>query len=259
MSKKEVFAKKKFGQNFLHDKNIINKIVSLIDIHNKNVVEIGPGRGALTKEIVKKVKNLTAFEIDPDMVKILNEEIKDDNFKLHLEDFLKADLSNIQDALVIANIPYYITSDILFKIFEHRDKFSHAILMVQKEVAERIVAKYRTADYSKLTVSCQFLADTKIEFIVPSKCFIPAPKVDSAIISLKFKDNISNDEWDQYKDFFKLCFSNRRKKLSFALRNKYTNEQINKAYTKMNLTDNIRIQELEVEKIIHLYKKLEEN
>nr|WP_322959236.1 16S rRNA (adenine(1518)-N(6)/adenine(1519)-N(6))-dimethyltransferase RsmA [Mycoplasmopsis canis]WQQ12630.1 16S rRNA (adenine(1518)-N(6)/adenine(1519)-N(6))-dimethyltransferase RsmA [Mycoplasmopsis canis] len=254
--KKEVFAKKKFGQNFLHDKNIIQKIVSLVDVSGLNVVEIGPGRGAITKELVKKVNKLTAYEIDQDMIKILQNEIISDNFELIYKDFLKADISNLEKSIVIANIPYYITSDILFKIFENRDKFTQAILMVQKEVAERLVANYKTHDYSKLTVSAQFLSDVKIEFIVPSGCFVPAPKVDSAIISLKFKEGISNQRWFELMDFFKLCFSNRRKKLSFALKSKYSIEQINNSFVKLGLNDNSRIQELRIEEIVRLYDYL---
>ncbi|WP_322959335.1 16S rRNA (adenine(1518)-N(6)/adenine(1519)-N(6))-dimethyltransferase RsmA [Mycoplasmopsis cynos] len=255
---REIFAKKKYGQNFLHDNNIIKKIVSLVEINDLNIIEIGPGRGALTKELLKKVKFLTAYEIDVDMVEILKKEISSEKFELINKDFLKVDLSEIKPSIIIANIPYYITSDILFKIFEYREKIKTAILMVQKEVAERIVALNNTSEYSKLSVSSQYLADVKVEFLVPSKCFVPKPKVDSAIISFKFKDNISNQEWKIYKDFFKLCFSNRRKKLSFALKMKYKMDVILKAYDRLKLDQNTRIQELNVSSIIDLYKTLEE-
>ncbi|MBN4083585.1 16S rRNA (adenine(1518)-N(6)/adenine(1519)-N(6))-dimethyltransferase RsmA [Mycoplasma sp. CSL10137] len=254
--KKEVYAKKKFGQNFLKDNNIINKILKVTEIKNNNIVEIGPGRGALTKELVKESKHVIAFEIDQDMVNVIQNEIKSHNLTLVHEDFLKSDLSSIEKSKVIANIPYYITTDILFKIFEHRDIFSEAILMVQKEVAERIVAKENSKEYSKLSLSSQFLANTKIEFIVPKNAFSPAPKVDSAIISLKFYDNIDNSTWNLYKDFFKLCFNNRRKKLITSLKTVYSSEKIINAYNKLGYDENLRIQQLPLEKIVELYKLL---
>ncbi|MCU4706411.1 16S rRNA (adenine(1518)-N(6)/adenine(1519)-N(6))-dimethyltransferase RsmA [Mycoplasma sp. CSL7503-lung] len=254
--KKEVYAKKKFGQNFLKDNNIINKILKVTEIKNNNIVEIGPGRGALTKELVKEVNHVVAFEIDQDMVNVIQNEIKNDNLTLIHEDFLKSDLSSIKKSKVIANIPYYITTDILFKIFEHRDIFSEAILMVQKEVAERIVAKENSKEYSKLSLSSQFLANTKIEFIVPKNAFLPAPKVDSAIISLKFYDNIDNSTWNLYKDFFKLCFNNRRKKLITSLKTVYPSEKIINSYNKLGYDENLRIQQLPLEKVVELYKLL---
>ncbi|WP_426461301.1 16S rRNA (adenine(1518)-N(6)/adenine(1519)-N(6))-dimethyltransferase RsmA [Mycoplasma hafezii] len=256
-NKKEVFAKKQYGQNFLHDKNIINKILNVFPYQNQNVLEIGPGRGALTKELVKDAKQLTCFEIDQDMVNILEKEIVADNFKLVHQDFLEADLSDIQpNTYVIANIPYYITTEILFKLFENRDKFSGVLLMVQKEVAERITASKNSKDYSKLSISSQYLADCKIEFIVPAGCFVPAPKIDSAIISLRFKEQEETKEWEQIKDFFKLCFLARRKKLSYALKTVYKPEVIQAAYQKLNKDDNLRIQQLDLQEIIELYHLL---
>ncbi|QKT05671.1 16S rRNA (adenine(1518)-N(6)/adenine(1519)-N(6))-dimethyltransferase RsmA [Mycoplasma sp. OR1901] len=254
--KKEVYAKKKFGQNFLKDNNIINKILKVTEIKDNNIVEIGPGRGALTKELVKEAKKVTAFEIDQDMVNVIQGEIKESNLTLIHEDFLKSDLSSIEKSKVIANIPYYITTDIMFRIFEHRDIFNEAILMVQKEVAERIVSKENSKEYSKLSLSAQFLADTKIEFIVPKNAFSPAPKVDSAIISLKFYDDIDNQTWNIYKDFFKLCFNNRRKKLITSLKTVYTNDKILKSFSELGYDENIRIQQIPLENVVELYKLL---
>ncbi|WP_036452496.1 16S rRNA (adenine(1518)-N(6)/adenine(1519)-N(6))-dimethyltransferase RsmA [Mycoplasma buteonis] len=256
-NKKEVFAKKQFGQNFLNDKNIINKILQVFPYQNNNVLEIGPGRGALTKELIKDAKEVICYEIDADMVEILNKEIQADNFKLIHQDFLKANLSDIpENTFVIANIPYYITSDILFKLFQNRQKFAGLLLMVQKEVAQRIVAKKNSKDYSKLSVSSQYLANCKIEFIVPAKCFVPAPKVDSAIISLTFKNSEQTSDWEALQDFFKLCFLARRKKLSYSLKTKYSVKQISFAYQKLNKNDNLRIQELDLEEIVILYELL---
>ncbi|MHA3845988.1 16S rRNA (adenine(1518)-N(6)/adenine(1519)-N(6))-dimethyltransferase RsmA [Mycoplasma sp. VS276A1] len=250
------FAKKEFGQNFLQDNNIINKIVNVFHITDQDVLEIGPGRGALTKALLPSAKSVTSYEIDQDMVDVLTSEIKDAKFHLIHQDFLEADLSSINDVYLIANIPYYITTDILFKVFEHKEKFKGVLLMVQKEVAQRICAKINTSDYSKLSVSAQFLAECKIEFIVPRGCFVPAPKVDSAIISLVFRPEVTSQDWNEIKDFFKLCFANRRKKLSYALSSKYPKDKILKAYESMGYNDNIRIQQLQIEEIVRLFKLL---
>ncbi|WP_036458956.1 16S rRNA (adenine(1518)-N(6)/adenine(1519)-N(6))-dimethyltransferase RsmA [Mycoplasma leonicaptivi] len=256
---KKVYAKKKFGQNFLIDKNIIKKIINLLNDTNLDIIEIGPGRGALTNELVKLNNKITAFEIDKDMVEILSNNIQSSNFNLIFGDFLEQNLSEINDSIVIANIPYYITTDILFKIFDNRNKIKKAILMVQKEVAQRINAKHNTNEYSKLSVSAQFLSKTAIEFFVPSKCFSPAPKVDSAILSLEFKDDISDSDWQKYKNFFKLCFANRRKKLIFSLKQVYDLKKIENVFQKLKYNENLRIQQLKTEEIIELFNELEAN
>lgn len=254
--KKEIYAKKQFGQNFLQDKNIIKKIVKVFDLNNENIIEIGPGRGALTRELLEVAKSVIAFEIDKDMIDVLNKEFNQkDNFILVNEDFLKIDISNYKDYYIVANIPYYITTDILFKIFEQFRNFKGVVLMVQKEVAERIVAKERTKNYSKLSVTSQFLAETKLEFVVPASCFSPAPKVDSAIISFKFKD-LKEENIKDKLEFFKLCFQNRRKKLSYSLKTIFNSSLINESFQKMGKNDNLRIQELTVEQIIQLYDLL---
>ncbi|MGZ9755796.1 16S rRNA (adenine(1518)-N(6)/adenine(1519)-N(6))-dimethyltransferase RsmA [Mycoplasma sp. 246B] len=253
--KNVVYAKKRFGQNFLIDKNIINKIINLVGTYDY-IVEIGPGRGALTLQLIKIAKSVYVYEIDPDMVNVLKENINTESLFIYQQDFLKVDLSNLPKSIIVANIPYYITTDILFKIFEHRDKFSKVILMVQKEVAQRIVANYKSKEYSKLSLSCQFLANVKIEFVVSASCFSPAPKVDSAIISLEFKDNIDNYTWNTYKEFFKLCFINRRKKLISALKSVYSMSDIQFAYNCLKMHENIRIQEIPIEQVILLYQYL---
>ncbi|MFV9451329.1 16S rRNA (adenine(1518)-N(6)/adenine(1519)-N(6))-dimethyltransferase RsmA [Mycoplasma sp. 4463] len=256
-NKKEVYAKKKFGQNFLKDQNILRKIINVFDVKEQKVLEIGPGRGALTNYLLNAGAYVTAFEIDTDMVDVLNKEINNPNFKLIHQDFLEADITNFKDTYIIANIPYYITTDILFKIFENKDNFEGVLVMVQKEVAQRVCAKPNTKDYSKLSVSSQFLADCKLEFIVPANAFSPAPKVESAILSLRFKNNVSLNEWNSIKDFFKLCFENRRKKLSYSLQNKYSKDHILNIFEQLGYDDNLRIQQLSVEKIVELFNMLE--
>lgn len=128
--------------------------------------------------------------------------------------------------------------------------------MVQKEVAQRIVAQKNSKNYSKLSISSQYLADVKIEFIVNKNSFIPAPKVDSAVISLKFKDKIDKENLEKMLKFFLVCFSNRRKKLTFTLNRNFNSTKVKLAYEKLNLSDNARIQELDVSQIVLLFTYL---
>ncbi|MGV2392545.1 UNVERIFIED_CONTAM: 16S rRNA (adenine(1518)-N(6)/adenine(1519)-N(6))-dimethyltransferase RsmA [Campylobacter lari] len=207
-------AKKKFGQNFLNNQAVINKIVKIIDPKDKNIIEIGPGLGALTKNIIDKSNCFVAFEIDDDMIKYLteNEVFKAKNKQLIKADFLQTDLSKYNNYEIVGNIPYYITSDIIFKIIDYRFLFKRAVLMVQNEVANRLVATINSNDYSKLSVTTQYVAKVKKELFIGAKNFTPAPKVDSAIVSFEFYQD-KNDDYDNLKEFFKLCFLARRKKL----------------------------------------------
>ncbi|OAB49099.1 16S rRNA (adenine(1518)-N(6)/adenine(1519)-N(6))-dimethyltransferase RsmA [Mycoplasmopsis gallinarum] len=255
---KNIKAKKYFGQNFLKNKAITKKIVDLAEITSTDsVIEIGPGKGALTKEILKKTKDLIVFEIDKDMQNYLidNEILKTE--QIILGDFLKAELSDFKNSVVIGNIPYYITSEIIFKILDNRFLFKKAILMVQKEVADRIVAKANSSEYSKLSVTCQYVAEVKKLLVVPKKEFDPVPNVDSAIISFNFYQK-ENDNFDELKNFFKLIFSTRRKKLSFSLKQYFNKEKILDLYNKMNLSENIRVQELSLNQMVEMYYLLNE-
>ncbi|MBU4689886.1 16S rRNA (adenine(1518)-N(6)/adenine(1519)-N(6))-dimethyltransferase RsmA [Mycoplasma zalophidermidis] len=257
MSKgKSIVAKKKFGQNFLNDKNIIKKTIEVISPLGKKIIEIGPGLGALTEELNKKANKLIAFEIDEDMINhLLKNNILSEN-QIIKGDFLDADLSDFNGFEIVGNIPYYITSEIIFKIIENRNNFKRATLMVQNEVADRLVAKINTPDYSKLSITVQYVADVKKELFVKKTLFSPSPKVDSAIVTLEFKDE-NNSKFNKLKDFFKLCFLSRRKKLSWSLKTKYSDEKIKQAYKNLNLGEFTRIQELDLFKIEKLYDQLE--
>ncbi|RMX34869.1 16S rRNA (adenine(1518)-N(6)/adenine(1519)-N(6))-dimethyltransferase RsmA [Mycoplasmopsis fermentans] len=249
-------AKKRYGQNFLKDQNVINKIIELIKPQGEKILEIGPGRGALTKILNQQAKEFTAFEIDRDMVDYLQKNNILNQNQIVQGDFLIADLEKYKDYVVVGNIPYYITSDIIFKLLDYRHNFKKAILMVQNEVAQRLVAKPNQNDYSKLSITVQYCADVKKELFVKKTYFDPVPKVDSAIVSITFK-NEANDNYENLKDFFKLCFLARRKKLSFALATKYSNDKIKIAYNKLNLKELTRIQELDLKTILALYDCLE--
>ncbi|MCP4336932.1 MAG: 16S rRNA (adenine(1518)-N(6)/adenine(1519)-N(6))-dimethyltransferase RsmA [Mycoplasma sp.] len=210
--KYEIKTKKRFGQNFLIDSNVLNNIIEISNIKNKKVVEIGPGLGSLTRMLLKDTEELTAFEIDDDMIRVLEGEINNDKFKLIKGDFLKQTLDWKGKRTLIANLPYYITSDILFKLFENTNKFDKAIIMIQDEVADRLIAPVGSKQYGKLTISTNHFALIKKNFVVKPNSFFPVPKVNSAVISLEFKEP-SNINDKEFLEFVKLSFKQRRKTL----------------------------------------------
>ena len=183
--------KKKFGQNFLtHQNEVLEKIMEVSNVTSEDtVIEIGPGEGALTELLLDSSKKLFCFEIDRDLEKILNKKFKDNSkFNLKMGDVLEADLKEIlkdeQNVKVVANIPYYITSPIINKIIEHRDKISEIYIMVQKEVAERICSK-TGKERSVLTLAVEYFGEAEYLFTIPKEFFTPIPKVDSAFMSIK--------------------------------------------------------------------------
>lgn len=252
----EYTAKKKFGQNFLIDSNIINKIIEIIAPQGKKIIEIGPGMGALSTHLVSSALEYKAFEIDVDMINYLTSNKILTSDQIVSGDFLKSNLDEFAGYEIVGNIPYYITSEIIFKIIENRHLIKKATLMVQDEVAQRLIAKINSPEYSKLSITVQYVANVSKELFVNKTAFNPAPKVNSAIVVIDFKDTKDNN-FEHLKDFFKLCFLSRRKKLIWSLKSKYTVEKITQAYKTLNLGDNTRIQELELDKIVVLYWELE--
>lgn len=213
---------KRFGQNYLIDKNIIQKIVREFNPQKTDVViEIGPGTGALTTELMNAVKKLYAVEIDKRVVE--NLALGFPVVTVINQDFLKMDLNFAADESpirIIGNIPYNITSPILFKLIENRSLVSDAMLMVQLEVAKRITAKEKSDNYGILGVLLNYFADTKLCFKISPNVFYPKPKVESAIIHLNFTKNLSNDGNDKlFIQVVKAAFGNRRKKLKNSLGN----------------------------------------
>lgn len=246
-------AKKQFGQNFLQDENIINKIIEIANVENQDILEIGPGRGALTKKIVTKSKSLVAYEIDNDLIPILKNQIISKNFRLINFDFLKSefDWNKNNKKKIVANLPYYITSDILFKIFKNIEYFSEIIIMVQEEVADRLVAKVGVSAYGKLTVTANYFATCTKQLIVPNNAFFPVPKISSAIVKLQFNKVLDLNN-DKFLEFVKKCFSFKRKTLNNNLKSFLNNEVINNIYKDLEFESNIRPQEISLEN----YKKM---
>ena len=217
--------KKSFGQNFLTDTNILQKIVDTAEVDDQvNVIEIGPGIGALTEFLAERAAEVMAFEIDHRLVPILADTLRDfDNVTVVNEDILKVDLAqHIQSfknpdlpIKVVANLPYYITTPILMHLIESGIPFSEFVVMMQREVADRISAQPNTKAYGSLSIAVQYYMTAKVAFIVPRTVFVPAPNVDSAILKMVRRPEPAVAVEDE-KFFFKVSkasFIHRRKTL----------------------------------------------
>lgn len=213
---------KKYGQNYLVDNNIIDKIINEFDIvKNETVLEIGPGEGALTGRLTLLTSRFTIIEIDKRKIEFLKE--KYPYAKIINDDFLKIDLSKIygeEKVNIIGNIPYNITSPILYKLVENRKNIKQALLMVQYEVAKKITAEKDTKDYGILNVILNYFCGIKYCFKISPNVFFPKPKVNSAIIKLDFTKEINNEIDDNlFIQIVKSSFGNRRKNLKNSLTN----------------------------------------
>lgn len=254
----------KLGQNFLTDRSIVEKIVSAADLKKEDfILEIGPGEGILTENMVERAKKVVAIEIDGFLASKLKERFgKSDRIQIIEGDILSIDLKEVippnQDYRVIANIPYYITAKIIRLFLERDDHPKDLILMVQKEVAERIIEK--PGKMSLLSVSVQYFADPDILFEVSRESFSPVPEVDSAVIRITPRASKPNKE--ETSQFFRLArsgFSSKRKTLLNNLSNSLHLEKsaVLPALKKSGLSENVRAQELSIEDWERLGKNLE--
>ena len=217
--------KKSFGQNFLTDTNILQKIVDTAEIDDQvNVIEIGPGIGALTEFLAERAAEVMAFEIDHRLVPILADTLRDfDNVTVVNEDILKVDLAqHIQNfknpdlpIKVVANLPYYITTPILMHLIESGIPFSEFVVMMQKEVADRISAQPNTKAYGSLSIAVQYYMTAKVAFIVPRTVFVPVPNVDSAILKMVRRPEpaVAVEDESFFFKISKASFTHRRKTL----------------------------------------------
>jgi 16S rRNA (adenine1518-N6/adenine1519-N6)-dimethyltransferase len=217
--------KKSLGQNFLIDTNILNNIVDCADLQiNSGAIEIGPGIGALTEQLAKRCERVVAFEIDQRLLPILNETLAPyPHVTVIHSDVLEADIHSVitenfkedQDLMVVANLPYYVTTPILMKLLEAKLPIRGIVVMIQKEVAERISAKPGTKEYGSLSIAAQYYAQATTEMIVPKTVFVPQPNVDSAVLKLTLRLEPAVKVKDE-EFFFKLVrasFAQRRKTL----------------------------------------------
>lgn len=217
----DLFAKKNYGQNFLVESSVVEKIARSAILNDHCVVfEIGPGIGALTQYLCAYAAKVVSFEIDERLPAVLKDTLAEyDNFEIVLQDFLEIDLVEWvtrfkregYDVVVAANLPYYITTPILFKIFESGADISAITVMMQKEVADRFHAVANTKDYNALSVITQYRCDVRSVMKVPKNVFMPKPNVDSAVLQFRFLNrDISIDETDFF-EMVKACFKQRRK------------------------------------------------
>ncbi|MGP4115560.1 16S rRNA (adenine(1518)-N(6)/adenine(1519)-N(6))-dimethyltransferase RsmA [Levilactobacillus zymae] len=225
LNRYRLVAKKSLGQNFLSDLNILRNIVSAADVtDNDNVIEIGPGIGALTEQLARRARRVVAFEIDENLLPVLDETLMPyDNVKIINQDILKANLPEViqnefepgHPIKLVANLPYYITTPILMGVLKSNVTFDQIVVMMQAEVADRLVAEPGTKAYGSLSVVMQYRAHVEVAFNVPRTAFIPQPNVDSAIIRLTPRAALPVEPYSDQAlyGFVKGCFAHRRKSL----------------------------------------------
>ena len=220
--------KKSLGQNFLKDNNVVEKIVSAINYEDNNlVIEIGPGSGAMTKELLKRVDFAILYEIDTRLEKVLFKELSDYvNYELIFDDFLKRNIGNdlskynYDNLYIVANLPYYITTPIINKIVSDKIPVKEMVIMIQKEVADRLSSKPGSRDYGQITVFLNYFFEIEKVLTVSKNCFVPKPKVDSAVIKMKRREQkelVKDEEF--FEKIVKDSFRFKRKTIKNNLSN----------------------------------------
>ena len=256
--------KKSLSQNFLIDKNIIDKFIKALHLKKEDVVlEIGPGPGAITTNLLKAQK-IIAIEKDDTLAKNLKD-LKHENLDIKNIDFLNLDLNFLKNynkkIKVISSIPYHLTKPIIFKLLNNHYLFSTIVLIIQKEVANKIIAPINTKKYSSFSTVVNLYADIKIVSHISRNSFFPKPNVDSTIIELKIKDSLQNTfgsdlEIKKFKEFILRSFKYRRKKLISNLQDFYPKNTLIAAFESLRIDLNIRAQSLTLDDFLILYKKL---
>lgn len=271
IAKHNFSIQKKYGQNFLIDEHVLNKIIAAAELTKEDyVIEIGPGIGTMTQRMAPLCKHVTAIEIDKELIPILSETLSEyDNVDVINEDVLKVDLKSLIDekndgkpVKVVANLPYYITTPIIMGLLETDIPINTITVMVQKEVADRMMVGPGTKDYGALSLAVQYYAIPYIVANVPQNCFIPRPNVASAVIRL----TCHNEPPVKVKDvdlMFKLVrasFNQRRKTLVNGIANfselSFSKEQVAEALTSIGLSETVRGETLDLEKFALLADEL---
>ena len=265
LDKYDLFAKKNYGQNFLIESSIVDKIAKNAMSEKECVVfEIGPGIGALTQFLSEYAKKVVSFEIDDRLLPVLEDTLQDcDNVNVVHTDFLEVDLVEQVnkykeegcDVVVAANLPYYITTPILFKIFESNADIKQITVMMQKEVADRFSAQPNTKDYNALSVITQYRCDVKVIMKISKHVFNPKPNVDSAVVQFRFNTKYHLEDENAFFALVKACFKQRRK----TILNNYGDFCGDKQIAKSNLeaakiSENARAESLTLEQFITLYE-----
>ncbi len=269
MNKYHISANKNLGQNFLVDDETVLGIVNTANISKDDlVIEIGPGLGTLTKELLERAGQVTCIELDKRMIEILQDRFSMyNNFELINNDVLKANLkeiiekANMANTKIVANLPYYITTPIIMKLLEERLEIQTITVMIQKEVADRLITKPGTGDTGAITYAIHYYSEPKRVLEVPNTAFIPEPKVNSSVIQLKIlkEPKVKVEDEEELFDLIKTAFMQKRKTLvnGLANSNKYgTKEQIEQALTNLNIDLKIRPEKLTLEQFAELSKVL---
>jgi 16S rRNA (adenine1518-N6/adenine1519-N6)-dimethyltransferase len=253
-------AVKRLGQNFLIDPNIVRKIVESAALRsNDSVLEIGPGRGILTEALCRAADQVTAIEVDPRLHAYLSERQSDlPNLTLVLGDAMAYPIEGLPiGTVVVANLPYYISTPLLFRLLEHRDRFPRMVLMLQDEVADRLVAKPGRPDYGLLSVTAQYAADIAKAFKVSTHCFRPRPEVGSAVVLLRRKERrgLNHEEEPRFTALVKAAFAHRRKTLVNSLKDEgYDQQAVMEALHRLGLPSTARAEILSVAHFIGLVR-----
>lgn len=252
-----IHPKKSLGQHWLSDEASLEAMLSAGEISNKDtVLEVGPGLGTLTKKLCQHAKQVIAVELDDDLATTLPDKLKSDNLKVVKQSILDYDTSDLpKNYKVIANIPYYLTSNLIRRMLENPNPPSIMVLLIQKEVAERIVAQ--PGNMSILSVATQFFAEVELREEVPAELFTPPPKVDSQIIKIKTRTKPLFDDVNQ-KQFFKLVragFSEKRKMLRSSLSGglQLSKTEVDAILKKADISPTARAQELTLDNWYALY------
>lgn len=271
LEQNDFLMKKKYGQNFLVDQNILMAIVEKAKIDKKvNVIEIGPGIGSLTEHLLEYANHVISYEIDEKLIPILTKEFAEyDNFTLINQDILKANLKddinkyfhNDYPIYLVANLPYYITTPIIMNLLFNIKEISKYVVMVQKEVADRFAAKKGTKDYNSLSIVISYKATVEKALFVSRNVFMPKPNVDSEVVIFNLKQEIShkprNEEF--FYSLVRNSFANRRKTLINNLNQAYKVDkgQLAQLLTSLQINENIRSEALELDDFIKLSDALE--
>jgi 16S rRNA (adenine1518-N6/adenine1519-N6)-dimethyltransferase len=249
---------KRLGQNFLIDPNIVRKIVALAGLNsNDHVLEIGPGRGILTEALSRAAGNVTAIEVDPRLhVYLKMKQAELPNVELVCDDALAYPVESLpMGTVVVANLPYYISTPLLFRLLDQHGRFPRMVLMLQDEVADRLVAQPGGSDYGVLSVMAQYAADISKAFKVSAQCFRPRPEVASAVVLLRAKERtrLSQQEEVAFRALVKAAFAHRRKTLANSLRDEgYALHSVTETLQRLDIAPTRRAETLSVEDFLQL-------
>jgi 16S rRNA (adenine1518-N6/adenine1519-N6)-dimethyltransferase len=256
------YPRKRLGQHFLIDPNLLRKIVSLADIQpSDSVCEIGPGGGTLTGLLCQTAKQVLALEVDPRMVEFLKTELAGyPNLEVQEQDALRYSFEDLPEhTIIVANLPYNISTPIMFRLLEAQQKISRMVLTIQLEVAQRLVAKPSTKDYGVLSVMVQHLAEVKFGFKVSRKCFRPVPNVDSGVVRLDIRQDHQEklEDLAQFQWTVRAAFGQRRKTIMNAFRSAgIPDECLSQVQQGTGISLSRRAEGLSVEELWHLSKAL---